>query len=66
MRLTFMWHLGDGCPGKWVLVRKNEVMLKPSHISCECKKNGKTHLGRELNCDTSTSTALVCFSILND
>lgn len=66
MRLTFMWRLGDGCPGKWVLVRKNEVMLKPSHISCEYKKNGKTHLGRKLNCDTSTSTALVCFSILND
>lgn len=61
MRLRFMWHLGDGCPRKWVLVRKNEVMLKPSHISCEFKKNGKTHLGRKLNYDTSTLTTLGLF-----
>jgi len=64
MSLRFMWQFGDGCPGKWVLVRKNEVMLKPSHISCEYKKNGKTHLGRKLNSDTSTFTTLGLFQYI--
>lgn len=32
--LRIMWQLGDRCSEKWVLVRRHEVMLKPSHISC--------------------------------
>lgn len=55
VRLRFMWQMGDGCPQKWVLVRKNEVMPKPSHISCESyKTDRKTHLDRQLHCDALT------------
>ena len=67
VRLRFMWQIGDECPGKRVLVRRKEVMPKPSVFhGSRTRQMEKPTWTDNFTVTLQLLPLLVCFSKLSD